>query len=224
MIEPVTTASEEFVPEDVYTITSLETLKVASDPTRLHILEALAEGPLTVKQVARTLGTSPTKLYYHVNLLEEHGLIVVTGSRVVSGIIEKQYRTRTYSLRVDKSLLSFGGSDEDDEGLDALLAVIFDSSRDDARQGIKSGTIKLTQEDEDPERNSLFTRSLAVLTPEQFKEFDARFRELFSEMGKLADNHIKGQRIPGARRYVLTLAFYPHAEVKQEVPEQQSQE
>jgi DNA-binding transcriptional ArsR family regulator len=224
MIEPVTMPNVEWEPEDIYTISTLETLKVASDPTRLHILETLAEAPMTVKQVARVLGSSPTKLYYHVNLLEEHGLIVVTGSRVVSGIIEKQYRTRSYSLRVDRALLDIGWGDEDNESLEALLSVLFDATRDDVRAGVKSGVIKLTPNQDDPERNTILTRSVAVLTPEQFAEFHSRLRELLSDMGKLADEHIKGKRAPGARRYGLTVALYPFAEIDQEEPEQQSAE
>jgi DNA-binding transcriptional ArsR family regulator len=224
MIEPVTTPNDEFEPEDIYTISTLETLKVASDPTRLHILETLAEGPMTVKQIARTLGTSPTKLYYHVNLLEEHGLIVVTGSRVVSGIIEKQYRTRSYSLRVDRQLLNIGGGDEDNESLEALLSVLFDATRDDVRAGVKSGTIRLARDDDDSDRNTILTRSVAVLTPEEFADFYSRLRELMTDIGKLADEHIKGKRTPGARRYGFTLALYPFAEIDQQEPEQQSEE
>ena len=224
MIEPVTTSNEEFVPEDVYTISTLETLKVASDPTRLHILETLAEAPMTVKQVARALGTSPTKLYYHVNLLEEHGLIVVTGSRVVSGIIEKQYRTRSYSLKVDRQLLDIGGGDEDNESLEALLSVIFDATRDDVRTGIKSGTIKLTRDDDDPERNTILMRGVAILTPEQFAEFYVRFKELVTEIGKLAEEHARGKKIPGSKRYGLAVALYPFAETDQDEPEPQSGE
>jgi hypothetical protein len=170
------------------------------------------------------LGTSPTKLYYHVNLLEEHGLIVVTGQRVVSGIIEKQYRTRSYSLKVDRALLNIGGGDEDNESLEALLSVIFDSAREEVRAGVKSGTIKLARDEDDVDRNSLLMRSVAVLTQEQFNEFYERLRELVSEMGKLADDHVKGKRTPGAKHYGLILALYPFVEGNQEEPEQQSEE
>jgi DNA-binding transcriptional ArsR family regulator len=216
MIETVTTRNEDFQPEEYYTISSLETLKVISDPTRLHMLETLAEGPMTVKQVARELGTSPTKLYYHINLLEEHGLIVVTGSRIVSGIIEKQYRTRAYNVKIDRALLNIGGGGENNESLDALLSVIFDSSRDDVRQGINNGTIKLSQDDEGRDSNAILMRSIAFLTPEQFNEYYARFRELFAEMSKAADEHLKNKRVPGARRYGLTVAFYPTFEGNQD--------
>jgi hypothetical protein len=125
---------------------------------------------------------------------------------------------------VDKALLNIGGGDEDNESLEALLSVLFDATRDDVRAGVKSGVIKLTPNQDDPERNTILTRSVAVLTPEQFAEFHSRLRELLSDMGKLADEHIKGKRAPGARRYGLTVALYPFAEIDQEEPEQQSEE
>ena len=66
-------------------------------------------GPLveTVKQIAADLKTPIKKLYYHVNLLEEHGLIRITSTRVVSGIIEKQYRVTAYRLSVERALRSW---------------------------------------------------------------------------------------------------------------------
>ena len=71
---------------DEMVIDNLETLKVLADQLRKRIMEQFDE-PSTVKEVARKLGTSPSKLYYHVNLLEEHGLLKVTDTRIVSGII-----------------------------------------------------------------------------------------------------------------------------------------
>ena len=41
----------------------------------------------------------PNRLYYHVNLLEEHGLIRVTDTRLVSGIVERTYGLGGPALR-----------------------------------------------------------------------------------------------------------------------------
>lgn len=76
--------------QDEMMIEDAETLRVLADPLRLRIRELMVR-PCTVKQVAAVLGIAPTKLYYHINLLEKHKLIVVVAARVVSGIIEKQY-------------------------------------------------------------------------------------------------------------------------------------
>ena len=80
----------------------IETLRVLADPLRLRMLEVFGQHgrePLTVKEIARSLGEPLTKLYYHVNLLEQHGLIVVASSRLVSGILEKHYRPQPTGSR-----------------------------------------------------------------------------------------------------------------------------
>src|SRR4026208_51386 len=93
--------------QDVLTIDNLETLRLLTDPLRMRVMSALADrtdAPSTVKQLAAQLEARPPRLYYHVNLLEEHGLIKVASSRVVSGIIEKSYIPAARSINVDPEL------------------------------------------------------------------------------------------------------------------------
>ena len=68
---------KDFQPAPVITISDLDTLKVVSDPFRVQILEVLVHEPQTVNQVAEKMGLAPSKLYYHFNMLEKHGLIQV---------------------------------------------------------------------------------------------------------------------------------------------------
>lgn len=203
---------DEFQPAPEMVISNLDVLKVAADPTRLRIMEVLTDRPMTVKQMAHTLDTTPTKLYYHVNLLEEHDLITVTSSRIVSGIIEKTYRNSARSLRVDKSLLAVAG-DHLDEGVSALLAVVFDATRDDVLNSIHRGLIKL--EEENPvRRNSILSRTITRLTPDQYEEFFERLRALlmdFNNMDMGKGNTSTPDHAKGAP-YGLTVALYPFAE------------
>src|SRR3954467_13426431 len=94
------------LPAPLYTITTLEALKVFADTLRQQIIEALLDGSKTVKQIAAELELAPTKLYYHVNLLEEHGLISVSETRIVSGIIEKHYTAAAHEYYIERSLLT----------------------------------------------------------------------------------------------------------------------
>ena len=41
-------------------------------------------------EYAGRLGLAPTRLYYHINLLEKHGLLVVDETRTVGNLIEKR--------------------------------------------------------------------------------------------------------------------------------------
>src|SRR5436189_3070665 len=108
--------TESFEPAKELLVSDLDTLKVVSNPLRIQVLELLVSAPRTVKQLAAEMGTTPTKLYYHLNLLEEYGLVRVVSTRVVSGIIEKQYRVTAYSLRPDPAIFAPGGIPAD-EGL-----------------------------------------------------------------------------------------------------------
>lgn len=90
MSVPEVVNEAESIP-DYKVIDDLATLRLLSDPLRLRLIEELGIAPTTVKTLAKTLAMKPNRLYYHVNLLEEHGLIRVTDTRVVSGIIEKTY-------------------------------------------------------------------------------------------------------------------------------------
>ncbi len=76
---------------DYKVIEDLATLRLLSDPLRLRLIEELGVRPTTVKELAKTLAMKPNRLYYHVNLLEEHGLVKVTDTRMVSGILERTY-------------------------------------------------------------------------------------------------------------------------------------
>lgn len=76
---------------DVKVIDDLATLRLLSDPLRLRLIEELGAQPTTVKVLAKAMAMKPNRLYYHVNLLEEHGLVRVTDTRIVSGIVERTY-------------------------------------------------------------------------------------------------------------------------------------
>ena len=173
--------SEQFQLEEQYVISDLETLKVLSDPLRLRILEAMCTGPTTVKHIAEQIGVSPKKLYYHVNLLEEHGLIVVVDTRLVSGIVEKWYHVRACSYTVDKSLLMLTDEDGREFGnLEMALTSLFDAVRSDILQSAREGLIKPLEED--AQRRTLYLeRSVSALRPGQRQVLIERLQALLDE-------------------------------------------
>src|SRR5690349_18190330 len=72
-------------------VSDLDAVRALTDPVKMKILEAVGPEPRTVKQLAASLKMVPNNLYYHINQLENLKLIRVVNTRVVSGIIEKQY-------------------------------------------------------------------------------------------------------------------------------------
>lgn len=184
------------------TLTDLDAVRTLTDPLRVRIIEALVKEACTVKQIARELGVATTKLYYHIGLLEEHGLIRVVDSRIVSGIIEKVYRAVAYSYQIDRSLLSFMGDDMHDNDLDALMATIFDTTKEEVKQSVKAGVLPLHNNGLEG-TPSLISRGNVRLAPDKLHDFWQRLRELVEDYSdeKLYD--------PNGISYALTVAFYP---------------
>ena len=193
-------------PAEVLVISDLAVLRVLSDGLRLQLLEAFGHTrgvPRSVKEVARELGQSPTKLYYHVNLLEEHGLLLVAESRLVSGILEKKYVPAAKQFTVDKTLLRMADGDGT-ESLDVLsrtVETILLSTADDFKRAVTAGTTGLG-DDEAPPRRSVLSKSNVRLRPEAA----AKVIDLLESLVKTEDDEHADAEV-----YSLTLAFFRRA-------------
>lgn len=203
MIDETIPISDKFVPAEEFVISDLETLKVLADPLRISIMEYLGK-PGTVKEVARRLDKPPTKLYYHFNLLEKHGLIQMVETRIVSGIIEKHYQVAARVFRLEKGLLS-PGSAEFDENLDVTLSSLFENVRDDIHSSIANGIVETGTSAPD-HRRLLMTQAHFHLTPEQARMFYARLMSLLEEYG-LDEAEVNEDAQP----YKLLLLLHPSA-------------
>lgn len=202
-MEPSVTSGAAYEPAPEFTIASLETLKVFSDPLRQQIIEVLLDGPQTVKQIAGRLGLAPTKLYYHINLLEEHGLIVITQTRVVSGIIEKHYGAVARRFTIARALLT-PGSEGDAEGLRTALEAVMDPVRDEILRSVADGSID-TSEDAPPHRKVRFWRAVSRLDTAQAEAFYARLEALIDEFNALEET----VDTPDNHPYTLIIGVYP---------------
>ena len=189
-----TPVEEQFVIED------LETLKVVADPLRKRILELL-DKPGTVKVVARQLGMSPSKLYYHVNLLEEHGLLRVTDTRIVSGIIEKHYQVAARTIGIKSGLLSPSSGDE---ALNLMLDEMLDRTGDEIRAAARAGVIEFDA-DAPKQRKLFMSRSEVTLTEAQAQAFLERLKAL---VDSFADDEAD-EDTPGVQEYVLQVSMFP---------------
>jgi DNA-binding transcriptional ArsR family regulator len=199
-------------PQDVLTISDPAVLKVVAHPLRLRILEILrahAGAALSVKEIATALGSSQTKLYYHVNLLVEHGLIRIAETRLVSGIVERRYRVTAYRLSFDRSLLAANQSGDD--GLEVWLSVVLDEVRSEIRKAVLAGLIDLGRSAEGAfgPRRLVLGRIWLSLTPEELAEFDRQFHELKERFGSTDPSRQAADPRPDATLYELVLGFYP---------------
>ena len=199
---------------DVHVIASPEALRLLAHPLRLRILEALRAGgdePRTVKQLAAALDVPQTKLYYHVNLLEEHGLVAVAETRLVSGITEKRYRVTAYRLSVDKAML--GATAEGGDALDVYLSLVLDEARSEIKRAVAHGLIDVDRTHEDRIRPGLLVlgRKWLWLTPAQVEDFDSRFAALCDEFApvEVGRGAAFGNEMPAGQLYEFLIGFYP---------------
>lgn len=175
----------KFTPAAAFTVDDLETLKILADPLRLRIIELLAK-PRTVKQIAADLDIPPTKLYYHVNQLEQKNLIVTVDTRIVSGIIEKRYQVAAKSFHIKKGLLS-PGADGTDDGLSITLNTLFENAKSEIHESVQAGVIDLLSADDDDECEPLaMFQGRLRLYKEQLSAFQARLNALVKEFQELS--------------------------------------
>lgn len=74
-------------------LTTLEEIKIFSDPYRLQILNIFnkLDRPATVKEVSDEMGEVPAKVHYHVKKLEKIGLVYLVSTKEINGIVAKYY-------------------------------------------------------------------------------------------------------------------------------------
>lgn len=172
------TSNPPFTPLDEMVIDDLETLRVLADPLRLSIVEYLSR-PGTVKKIAEKLDKPPTKLYYHFNLLEQHQLITLVDTRIVSGIIEKHYQASARLYRLKPGLISPGTMGEGQE-LDLTLTSMFADVKNEIFESIRAGAIQFT-DDIPVHRRLRFGQQHLYLTDSELKELKERLEALFAE-------------------------------------------
>ncbi len=168
-------------PSDIRVINDPETLRLIADPLRLRMLELLRQQPRTVTELANLLNVPRTKLYYHVKLLEEHELITVDATRIVSGIAERHYRVTAYRLSVDKAMLGSGPAEP--ASLGTYLSVMFDEVATEIQRAALAGLIDLDQTREDAlkPRRLVIGRRWLRLTESDLAAFAERYSALQAE-------------------------------------------
>ena len=185
------TQAKPYTPAAELVISDLETLKVLADPLRLSILEYLMR-PSTVKRIAEKINKPATKLYYHFNLLEKHGLIVLVDTRIVSGIIEKHYQAAARVYRVAKDLLA-PGSTEFDEGLELTLTGMFAATKQEILDNIHDATINMAS-DAPWHKHMNLSQSRFDLDIKQFAKLRDKFSSLLEEFNRLSEENIAADR------------------------------
>ncbi|WP_054958276.1 winged helix-turn-helix domain-containing protein [Paenibacillus dakarensis] len=85
-------------------LTTLEEIKIFSDPYRLQILNVFnkLDRPATVKEVSDEMGEVPAKVHYHVKKLEKIGLLSMVSTKEINGIIAKYYEPFSGEIQIKR--------------------------------------------------------------------------------------------------------------------------
>lgn len=186
-------------PASELVITDVEQLKAFSEPFRLRIVEVMADDPIrpwTAKELAERLEVKQTKLYHHLKLLEQHGIIGVAATRMVSGIQERSYQVSARGFRVDRKLLTGA---ESSSAMSGALDAIFEKTRAEIMEGLASGVIDPAADDGQRRRMGLWSTHMR-LSP-------ASVRRVMRLIEKLAE--VDTHPDPDGDEYGLVVGFYP---------------
>ncbi len=197
---PAAQPGADFKPAEVLRITTAEQLKAISDPLRLTVLELILHEARTVKQIAKILKQPATKLYYHMNTLEEQGLVSLVDTRLKKGIQEKYFRAAGITYQVDRKLLS-----GQENVLQSLLSVVFDPTIEDLTRSFAAGLLQPGAAEE--EQTMILSRLLCRLDKAAVPQFIQRFQALIAELEKTG----AGEPAESAEclSYGCAIAFYP---------------
>lgn len=183
---------------DCLEIDDIEVFEILNNPMRFRILRELMS-PRSVRDLAEAMQVPPTRLYYHVNLLEEAGIIAVAQTRKVGAMVQKVYQTTARGFKPSPRLAQ---SDHEPPELAKIAAgVVFDGARIDAEEALTTHFERVRSEGEHKMHGAL-SRTVARFSPAEADEFADLLAEFLEQH---FDPHDRGD----GDEYGLTLAFLP---------------
>lgn len=201
-------------PDDERLFDNMEALKVYFDPLRHKIVSLVSATPRTVHEIADSLGVPFTRLYYHINLLEKHGIIRVVDVRSLPGAIEeKYYQVTARSFVVDRSLLKT--NDPDGANLDILLEMVFDEARKEILRSVREKVINLHTTPPEPD-SVLMRRGYTRMTPDQARRLYQSLLDILAE-SQVAEASATDQY------YGIVVSLYP-VEIPHQPPDSEKNE
>lgn len=183
-------------PVEVVELDDLDLLAEITHPIRGRVLRRLKD-PRTVAEVAELMGVPVTRLYHHVNKLEQAGLVRVVATRRVGAVTERRYQVGACSHRVDRRLFD----DADGRELAAALASLFDVAKLGLQREVEAGHFRGFADLED---HAMLSLGELYLSDERRHALVHRLRELVEEFASDRDAADRD-----ATTFTLFVAAYP---------------
>ena len=99
-------------------LSTIKEIRALTDPYRQRLMKALERmgRPATAKEVAQSLGESPSKEHYHMGVLMEHGIVEQHHTESIHGITAKYLKVTDRRIKINS---------EDGKGEEMFEAVNF---------------------------------------------------------------------------------------------------
>ena len=179
-----------------FEIEDVRVLEVMNNAVRLRIMRHLME-PTTVRQLAERLEVPVTRLYYHLNLLEEVGVIEVVEMRKSGAMQQRVYRAVATDFAPVAGLLE--RTEDKERVVKAAIGMVLDGARLDATAGL------LDQFGEDPDSEvdaaTALGRAVVPLTRAGALKIVEMIGDVVEEM--------TGRDDPNGREYAFSFVFFP---------------
>ena len=179
---------------DVFEIDDAETLEMLADPTRIEIIERLDEAA-SVTELAEQMGVPRTRLYHHMRLLEDSGLIKVVARRGRRAMTEKVYRRTAEVFQPSRSFLAEASPRD---AVAAIVDSMFAVTRADIARAFADGLADFGGGEDRP--TTKVSRSVVTLTRQRERQFVA-------ELEALLDKYDTSD--PGGEPYAVVTMVYP---------------
>lgn len=177
----------------------VKTIKVFAHTLRLEMIR-LMEQPITVKQIAAQLNMPASKLYYHVNMLHEHGLIRVVAHNIDGNLVEKVYQVTARQFKLLNPLLS---NTMPDDSATALFSSMLQATERDFAEAYKRRDKSAAM----PPRAPFMSKKTFRLNDEQLTALHAKLDALIREVTELGSDNSESSESE-ADSYDLTVVFY----------------
>ena len=164
-----------FEPADVFLIEDGETFDVLADPMRIEILE-ICNGPRSVGEIAEAMDVPRTRLYHHVNMMEEKGILAIAETRQKGAMTEKLYQAAAKSFKPGERFLEEATPRERAE---AMISSLLGATKADFLKSVEQGLFGFW--DQAGKRKLAFGRSLLHLTEAQLDELIADIDALMAK-------------------------------------------
>ena len=184
---------------------NLDFVADVTHPVRGRIYRAMKE-PRTIAEVAALLDAPVTRLYHHVQRLEDSGLIRVVATRQVGSVTERRFHVVAKGLGIAQEFIE----SSDPAEAAAALGSLFDFAKVGLQREVELGTFLQDRDDD----SSIISLGDMRLSPERRKELVVRLsavvEDFVSEEFESADDASEGED-DDAVQMTLFVAAYPQS-------------